>query len=490
MAKIEDIINLDLSKIKVKPLKDSLVKFIDDYKAEKEKDLFIEAAQKSIDTLYQMVKKNSPEAIKGNRKQADQDPLYHAVFVAHSNLTQLVDDYQEGDLEGIISNTADGLKEVLETENLDQKKLALKVEQVIEPMLEFEKTIEKNQVLRHGDVLASDIPVRKNAMIIIDQLIKQLGVSANPKSGHTSKGKLSRDLVKTVVGELVDLAIDLKEIDEKIVSGTYLALEDALELEDSKFEKAVKKEASQMKHWVDELSTTEIRKQTVTSINKLLKALGKSIIETSEERKAKSQKVLEKVKEYDADIEACRAVIREFNKKKKESRPPKPKPTRLTKLKNHISAIIKLTPPAIEGDQRILEGNRKGSEMILNHFMPLWGMNQVKQAQSSMEKTLDQMEEKIEDKEQKELAQRWKHDLPNTEKIIAYEKKHNKHLLEAAALQIVDHIGEAIKYYKEDKSKAFQFLEQKLNQDQLTQYLPSYILEELKENKKANHHNK
>lgn len=492
MAKIEDLKNLDLKKVKPDELKSAIEKILEDYRNEEDKAGFEKEAKKNIAELFQLIQVASPEAIIKKSPKAVKDkgekPLGHKVQAIQSAialLREVYENYEGDDLVGILENTISELDN-LSGGKITDNELPKAVSTAVDPLLKFEETIEQNQRLRHGAVVEEDIPVRLKVISIIKDLLKQVGKEVfEKKKTKKQHSALTKKLVRTVIDELTDQAIDLDGEDETIVSGTRLNLEDALNLDDdTKFENAVKKEATEMENWVDDISNMEIRKQIVLSINKLLKALGKPKIETSEEKKAKSKKVLEKVKEYDADIEACRAVIREYNKKKKESEPPKPKPTRLTKLKNHIAAIIKLTPPAIEGDEKVQEGNRKGSELILNHFMPLWGMNQVKQAKSSMKKELDEMEEKIEGKEQKELAQRWKHDLPDTDKIIAYEKKNNKHLLEEAALQIVDHIGESIKLYKDDKSKAFKFLKERFNQNQLNEYLPKYILDELKEEKK------
>lgn len=554
MAKIEDLKNLDLKKVKPAELKSTIEKILEDYQNEEDKAGFEKEAKKNIDELYQLVQTASPDAIqktstksdsKGERyvtkdgfvwiliskaeaakhfkegkevfgfmRKEEAEALIETakdlndfdefviegkkkrggfgkiVRAAIDQLTVLLDNYEGDDLEGHLENTIHGLNKTLLSDGVDAR-IAHEVNESLKSFFSFEEQIEQNQKLRHGDVVQSDIPIRKKAVSIVNQLLKELGVSTKSKT-KSSKSTLSRDLVREVIQELVDIAIDLDGEEESIVSGTYLHLEDSLEIEDNqKFEDDVKKEATEMESWVEDISDLKARKQVIASINKLLKALGTALLKTPEakdkekdEKKAKSKKVLEKVKEYDADIEACRAVIREFNKKKKESQPPKPKPTRLTKLKNLAVSIVKLTPPAIEADEKVQEGNRKGVEMILNHFMPLWGMNQVKQAKSSTEKELDKIEDKVEEKEQKEYAQRWKSELPHTDVIIAYEKKHNNHILEEVALEVVDRIGEAIKLYKEDKTKAFKFLHDKFNQNQLNEYLPKYILDELKEENK------
>lgn len=502
MAKIEDILNLDLSKIEKEPLKVSVKKFIDGYKAEEEKELFKEAAKKSIDTLYRMVKDHAPKAIaKSDHKEASEKSAKSKkrgnfgkiVRSVIDQLTDLLENYEGDDLVGHLENTIHGLNKALLSDGND-KEVTKGVTKSLESFYAFEGMIEENQKLRYGDIVADDIPVRKKALSIIDQLLRELRIEkskpVNPKPKASAKRKpkdsiqILRRLTHQVAEALNKLSEDLEGQDETIVDSTIMDLDNAFDQHhDTIFLTDLKSAIKSFDDWANDISNKTIRKQSISEIQKLKEELEKHDKQKSESE-AKSKKVLEKVKEYDADIEACRIVIREFNKKKRESQPAKPKPTRLTKLKNHIAAIIKLTPPAIEGDETVQEGNRKGSEMILNHFMPLWGMNRVKEARSSMEKELDEIEGKIEGKEQKELAQRWKHDLPDTDKIIAYEKKNNKHLLEEAALQIVDHIGESIKLYRDDKSKAFKFLKEKFNQDQLKEYLPKYILDELKEETK------
>ena len=152
-------------------------------------------------------------------------------------------------------------------------------------------------------------------------------------------------------------------------------------------------------------------------------------------------------------------------------------------------SIIKLNPEALSSDPGVVAENRKIVKATIKAFMKNWGMTNTQKVESAIDKEFDEIEDKIEDKieekEQKDNATRWSRDLPDTNKIIAYEKKNNKHLLEEAALQIVDHITEAIKLYKSDKDKAFKYLLSNFDNPQLEEYLPKYILEEMKEETKS-----
>lgn len=491
MARIEDLKNLDLQKVKPDELKSAIEKILADYQSEEDKAGFEKEAKKNIDELYQLIQVASPEAIAKKSSKVKKDEgkkqsghKIQAIQSAIVLLREIYENYEGDDLVGILENTIGELDTILDSK-VTGKELLEAVSKAVEPVFNFEGLIEQNQKVRYGDVVEDDIPVRLKIMSIIKDLLKEMGKELPKKKDAKVSSALTKKLVRTVVIELTDIAIDLDGEVETIISGTRSNLEDALELNDeAKFQNAVAKEATEMEDWVDDISDVKIRTLAIASINKLLKAIDKPLIPTPEAKKAKSKKVLEKVKEYDADIEACRAVIREFNKKKKESQPLKPKPTRLTKLKNLAVSIVKLTPPAIEGDEKIQEGNRKGVEMILNHFMPLWGMNQVKQAKSSTEKELDKIEDKVEEKEQKTQATQWKDDLPTIDKVVKYEKSNNGAILTEVAEKIIQHLKEAANLYKEDKTKAFKFLQSHFDNDQLKAYLPAYILKELKEEKK------
>ncbi|MFY0689124.1 MAG: hypothetical protein JXQ90_18285 [Cyclobacteriaceae bacterium] len=594
MAKIEDILSLDLSKIKQKALKDSVKKFVDGYQAEDEKELFIETAKKSIDTLYKMVKDHAPESISSPNAKGKNSPKIkgknrNIVLEYHNTLLDLSINYEaeaeSNDLEGFFQNIEGSLNGFIE--NAKEEEIPILVKEATKPFYAQAKMLEENQKLRFGSVFQADVTYRDKAVKIVDAMLEELEIKATSKTSvkpkkyaggsklrstaqsavialnqlkpdlngkdkeiiatlrfelddaldqpnnnvfaeiaaqaiqnfddtnfeasdektqrkiaeiierlkesqektdlktKSKKSDLSRNLVREVVKELVDLTIDLDGEEEAIIAGTYLHFEESLEIEnEEKFENDVRREASEMKHWVDDIDDAKLAEKVITSINKLLKALNEPLLKTPKEKAAKSKEVLEKVKIYDADIEACRAVIRDFNKKKKEGQAPKPKKTRYTKLKEKLIAIAKLTPEHLQANDNTLVQNRKILKETARKLMANWGMNQLKNMETAIDAQYDEMEEKAEQLEQKDNAKKWSNDLPNTDKVIAYEKKHNKHLLEEAALEIVGQITDAIKLYKDDKDKAFDMLKSNLSTEQIEEYLPAYILEEMNQKTK------
>ena len=65
MATIQDLLKLDLSKVR-SPLQESVKGIIDDYNGIEAKDIFEKEEKESIDKIYQMITKLSPDAIVEN----------------------------------------------------------------------------------------------------------------------------------------------------------------------------------------------------------------------------------------------------------------------------------------------------------------------------------------------------------------------------------------------------------------------------------------
>ena len=203
------------------------------------------------------------------------------------------------------------------------------------------------------------------------------------------------------------------------------------------------------------------------------------------EASKKSKMVMENVKKHDPILEKCEQMLKERNRKKREEAGPRRKKTRYTKLKNYLLAIQKLTPPKYKDDLKVNEETSSILKNTAKELMPLWEMDRIEQVENALDDRLDDIQDEIQEQDQKENINKWKGDLPRTENIIAYEKKHNKHLLEEAALEIVDKIGQAIKIYAKDKKKAFDFLNKKFDKGQLKEYLPEFIYTEMKSSLKA-----
>ncbi|MDN5201182.1 hypothetical protein QQ008_07410 [Fulvivirgaceae bacterium BMA10] len=425
MAKIEDLKKIEFDKIPdtYNNLTMGVKQLIEDYDNESDKALFEKEAQENIDAYFDMVKSVAPDAIPSpgsTKAKKDKKSSNKDTKIQGKNRNILLD-YHNALLD--IAGNYQG------EESNDLEGFFENVLGALNDIIEDSKDNEIPSLVQKAVK-----PFYAHAEMLEDNQKIRLGTVDETDVKYRNKA------VKVVDKLLEDLKI-----------GSH-------QTKSSK--KTPAKEVSKSKDDKDELARIEKEKT---------------------DKNEKSRRVLKKMEEYEQNIAACRAVIREHYKKKRESEPEKPKPTRRTLLKKKVLSIIKLTPEAISSDPGIIAENRKIVKATIKAFMKNWGMTNTQQVESAIDKEFDQIEDKIEEKEQRDNAHRWSRDLPDTDKIIAYEKKHNKHLLKEAAHQIVDNITEAIKLYKADKEKAFGYLQSNFDNHQLEEYLPRYILEEMKE---------
>lgn len=112
----------------------------------------------------------------------------------------------------------------------------------------------------------------------------------------------------------------------------------------------------------------------------------------SRARKEKSKKAMEDLDEVDGQIEACREVIREYNKKKRAGKEPAKK-TRLTKLKDKLLGIASLIPPKLKEDKVVRDKTERILLRTLNDLKKAWGMSVAKKAQEAIKQKFDQLDE-------------------------------------------------------------------------------------------------
>lgn len=114
-----------------------------------------------------------------------------------------------------------------------------------------------------------------------------------------------------------------------------------------------------------------------------------------EEREKRSLKVVETVEqEILPDLEACRARIREYNKEQKANAEPKPKKTRITKLKERLLSIASLIPEELKDDAKILEKTERILLDALHELKDVWGMSRIHPAEKAIKEKFEQLEEK------------------------------------------------------------------------------------------------
>lgn len=527
MATIQDLKNLKLKQIPdtYKGLVEGITQLIEDYENESDKAFFEKEAQANIDAYFEMVQSvlkepntsesdktkedSSPKTSKikkgdnkpkksrkkkertkkpgddGNESQSNE----HKILKSHYNrLLDLTSDYEEegnGDLEGFFENILDALKDILDADQ-DQKIPSL-VAKAVEPTYAHAEGLEQNQRIRLGDVDDIDLVFCDKVSQILDKLQQELKAESDPepkKKANPPKDQIPlRKITTDTIKVLKAIQSKLGGKDKEAISMVRFELEEALDQSDDKtFIEGVKQAINNFDKDNIELEKTDDQKKVIQSIKKIKDGI-EAIEQQQTERKKKSQGVLKKMAVYEQNIEACRQVIREFNKKKRESAPDKPKPSRRTLLKKRVLSIIRLTPEALSSDPLIIAENRKIVKNTITAFMKNWGMTNVQQVERAVDKEFDLIEDKIEEQEDKELLKQWSKDLPDADKIMAQEKKHNKALLDeavqGAADEILKAIKEAISLYKTDKQKALEYLKANLDERQLKAYLPKYILDEL-----------
>ena len=512
MATIKDLIALDFSKSKadnITALKTAVDKIIDDYNQEDDKAFFEKEAAKNIDALYSMVEEYAPDAIvKGDKEKKEtkvkekapqgsgnSDGVRKLIDQVINKLEEIRDEHPGGDLEDILENTVSALQDALESG--DDKSLAKKIEEAVDPYLNWERIIENNQLIRLGYVVLSEQEGRRQVAEIVDELLKKVRMTKEAKKPGTdkqlpknrnaiksnAKPGLTKALIREVIDELTDIEIDLKGESEIVIATTRLDLEEALDSSSDQTENLVKEATQNFRDFLDEIRGDKKAVPAITSVNKLMAALGEKAIPEviPSKSKEKSKQFMKKLEGIEGDIEACRAVIREHNKKKREAEGPKPKKTRYTQLREKLLAVISIIPEKLKEDQEV----QQKTEGILLHthreLVRAWGMSKVKAkaGAKAIKEKFDDMEEKAAKEERKVILAKWKKDLPDVEMLIPKISK-DKQALKEAAIEVLNHLKQAIAFFEEDPAKAAKYLKEHFDQEQLQKRLPGYVKEALK----------
>ncbi len=237
----------------------------------------------------------------------------------------------------------------------------------------FEKTA-KDNISKLFSLVTSNspqaIPVKK-----VERSDKQ------PKQNRQSSPATDlRTLTTKTLEQLTDLGSKLEEADQKIIATTKTSLKKALDNQSLKIN--IKKAIEQYKNTESTITDTTLKKQISKTINELAKAVGivssKSKPKKPQPDKATSKKTLEELKKLSPKLEACRAVIREHNRKKREAMGTKPKKTRYTKLKEKLLTLVSLIPDNLKDDASV---QQKTETILLNthtRLVEAWGMSKLK----------------------------------------------------------------------------------------------------------------
>lgn len=378
MIKVEDILNLDLDKISSAPLKEAIKSWMKDYNKESDKKLFAKESQENIDKLFGMVKQYAPKAIKEVEKETvEKEPKGKS-----SKIYKMSDGFKwkllsKEEAKKYFNNN----KEVYGLNRSEESESLIKTMKDLNDYDEFGVPFDKEK-------LQSTI--------------------------------LTEELVREVINELTDIEIDLDGQDETIIATTRLELEEALEeTEQAKLHKKVEKAADNFKDWAMDIANTKAKKATITSMNKLFNALGEPLLnadgkEQKESEKERSKRILAELNELKPELDRCRAVVSEANKKKREAEGAKPKKTRLTQLKNKLLSIAGLIPPQLKDN---LDVQKKTEKILLTahkELVSVWGMDKVKAKPGA-----DAIKEKFGATEEKKEVEK-KIDVPTEKEIIKH----------------------------------------------------------------------
>ena len=208
-----------------------------------------------------------------------------------------------------------------------------------------------------------------------------------------------RELTEKALVQLTDLGIALEEQDESIMAATRLHLSKALE--DTQLEEKVKKAVQHYQTHQGKFSKVGIRTKVDTILKSLFKAVGgqpkkpksppKKKKEATADEKAKSKAILKELEALEPELEACRTVIRDYNKKRREAQGPRPKKSRYTRLKENLLSLIRLIPDKLKQDAKTLANTEKILLKTHKDIVEAWGMSKLK-AQSGAAAIQDKIE--------------------------------------------------------------------------------------------------
>ncbi|MTI26304.1 hypothetical protein [Fulvivirga kasyanovii] len=490
--------DLDFSKFDQqagKALIEAIRSLIEDYHNEEDKAFFEKTAADNINKLYELAKRHAPDAVKGTKSIVKEKPdgdLRRFVNGVIQRLTVLGEQVPDGDLEGIMFNTASDLQKALDIQ--DDQAMIKAAKEAVQPYLHWEKTIERNQELRFGHVYEDEKQPRRHAAEVVDELLDKLGEgkeevkkSRRKKNSHRGeeKSKLNKQLIREVILKLNALLEKKLPAElQAILETTTMDLGEAMDLEGKAIEKQVSEAVESFRKWIPELIDTRDSRRAVTAINMLVNALGDDLFELTkdeEKRHEKSKKIMEELQEVEKDIEQCRAVIREHNKKKRESEGPKPKKTRYMQLRERLLSIANLIPDKLKENLEVQQETEAVLLSTHSKLIKVWGMNKLKAklGEKAIKERFDAMEEKIEKEERKKIAEQWKKDLPSIEKVLPIVGK-DKQTIKEAAIDVINNLKQAIVFYEEDPAKAAKYLKSHFEPHFIEKHLPKYVREALK----------
>jgi hypothetical protein len=117
-------------------------------------------------------------------------------------------------------------------------------------------------------------------------------------------------------------------------------------------------------------------------------------------KEADSKQAMKEIEEIGVEIEACRRVIRDYNKQKRDAEGKTPvKKLRITKLKDKLLGIGKLIPEKLKDDKDVRDDTKRILLETLRSIKKSWGLNVIKPAEDGIKEQFAAMDEKQKQKE-------------------------------------------------------------------------------------------
>lgn len=205
--------------------------------------------------------------------------------------------------------------------------------------------------------------------------------------------------MKTTTTHLEDLRnLDLEKIKIDSLQQAIMTLLIDYEKEDDKeaFENAANENIEMLfnlvsKHAPDALPKEESAEEQQAPAEQQGQQDRYDAEEEQRQKKEKSKRALTEVEEISSEIDECRRVIREYNKQRRQAKPPVKK-TRLTKLKEKFVGIANLIPDKLKENKNVREQTEKVLLDALADLKKAWQMNVIKQAQEAIRKKFEQLD--------------------------------------------------------------------------------------------------
>ncbi len=439
---MSDILNLDLSKINSESLQSAIKEMVEDYNGQVDKKLFEEVHAENIDKMMSMVEQFSPEAIvkktKEKKTEGDKKSTSKSGRKPSEQPKQPSKKKTSGEtikVAVVLLGDLNGIKDKLEEFDLNEADMIL----FMELTEELEKAIEENDEERIKSIIQKvyhELETMFNkydkangqapdgikealneATDSVDKMLEELGIPKISDNGkrdkkHTEQQSpielsdiiLTPQLVKEVIEEVdrIEKEHELNDEDEMIIHTTVLDLEESLnESDHNNFRKHIERAVDDFKEFVIDISNVKSRKGTVKAMNKLISALGGALLSVdgtkeSETEKQRQKRIKEELVKLAPQLKHCRDIVNEANRQKRNTTAPKPKPTRLTRLKKKVLSFTQLMPPDIKKNPAKVKKTKNDLMKMFVATVENWEMDKVrgKAAATEIKETYEDLEDK------------------------------------------------------------------------------------------------